>query len=523
MTHRRFLTGLFASGALLVGALVGPAFGPAVTPASAATDPTTLVGQGGSFLEPVVDSLLTGDAKNLNPLQDSYLLTDAKSGIAAFVGSGPGQFAADYTVSQRPLTSAEAATAKTDGRSFAYVPFASTPVALAALVPTDAWSTSGSTSITPSGFCQGIPLSPLLLGQIFGTDASGSGHWNDAGLVCPTSGGDTTADALPVAQWANLDPSESNFALMTLLDSTAASKAAFDAGLKGTSALTTSDTPSELWPYAQNTIPGGDQPLIGKLLAINAETNAPSTQANLWQLGAIAPISSVWTGAPLGVPWNLPTAAIENADSKYVQPSLAAAQASAVDATLANTSSATTDNLVTFNAVPSDAAAYNNDLMAESYLVVPTDGLPANKALALAQFVRYVLGTSGQALIESYGSAPATPAMVSAGLKVATELDAEAVASSTPAVSTATSSTTTTTTTAAAAATSADTGGGGTASDTGGAGTSGSGGTTGSTATSSGLAFTGAPDVGALVGIGLALLAVGALLRRRLKRREVPS
>ena len=43
-------------------------------------------------------------------------------------------------VSERPLTSAEAATATANGRSFAYVPFAATPVALAMFAicsPTD--------------------------------------------------------------------------------------------------------------------------------------------------------------------------------------------------------------------------------------------------------------------------------------------------------------------------------------------------------------------------------------------------
>jgi len=512
---------------VLAGSLAGLAVGPAVSAGGAATDPTTVVGQGGSFFEPVIDSLLSGDASNLDPLQGSYLLTDADSGMAAFVGSASGQFAADYTVSQRPLTPAEATTAKADGRTYAYVPIASTPVALATLVPTAAWAASGALSITSSGFCQGIPLSTAELGTIFGPDANGSGHWDDAGLQCPTSGGVTTADPLPIVQWANLDPSQSNEALMTLLDSTPGSKAAFDTGLHGSGSLTTSDTPSEKWPYAQDTVPGGDQPLIGKLLAINAETNAPGTGAGFWQLGAIAPLSSVWTGAPLGVPWDLPTAAVENAASAYVQPTLAAAEASAADATVANTSSPATDNLVTFNAVASDAAAYNNDLMTESYLVVPTDGLPADKDLALAQLIRYALGTSGQALIRSYGSAPATPAMVSAGLKVAAELDAQAVASPTPAVSTATS--TTTATSASSSTTSTTTAGGSTTgassstgSDTGSGSGSGSGsGTTGATTSTSGLAFTGTSDLGGIVAVGAALLGAGAVFRRRLRRRGV--
>ena len=62
------------------------------------------------------------------------------------------------------------------------------------------------------------------------------------------------------------------------------------------------------------------------------------------------PVASVWTGDPLGVPWNLPTAAVQNAQGAYVAPSTAAAAAAEADATLASTSDPTTNNLVTFNA-----------------------------------------------------------------------------------------------------------------------------------------------------------------------------
>ena len=81
---------------------------------------------------------------------------------------------------------------------------------------------------------------------------------------------------------------------------------------------------------------GGDETLIGKL-SIQYDTNAPDTIAANWQLGAVAPIASVWTGAPLGVNWNLPTAAIENAAGSFVAPSTAAAEAAEADATLAAT------------------------------------------------------------------------------------------------------------------------------------------------------------------------------------------
>jgi ABC-type phosphate transport system substrate-binding protein len=479
-------------------------------PAGADSDPSTLSGQGGSFLQPVVTKLLLDDAGNLSPLFGAYTATDIDSGIAAFAGTGVGQFGTDYAVSERPLTSAEAATAKANGRSFAYVPFAETPVAIATLVPNNAWPGTG--SIANSDFCQHMQLTPDLLGQIFGFNAqSPLQYWNDQRIDCPP-GGAGNGEQIPIELWANLDPSMANSALMSLLDSTPSSKAYFDAGLAepGASSLTTDDTPSELWPYSQHTIPGGDQPLIGKLLAISAQTNGPSQNAATWALGAIAPISSVWTGAPLGVPWNLMTAAVQNADNQFVIPSTAAAQAAAADASLASTPDPTTNNLVTFNASTTDGAAYNNYLMEESYLVVPTTGLSAAKAEALAQFVRFVLGSKGQADIEGFGAAPATSAMVTAGLQVATQLDAEGVSTAAQAAISGTSTTTSTTTPTAPGSTAAASGGG-----------SGSGAGSSGSSDPPGLAFTGAPDLVALLATGGAFIVVGTLVRRRLRHREV--
>ena len=495
--------------------IISPA---AQTAAGADTDPSTLVGQGGSFFEPVISKLLSDDSDNLSPLAGSYELTDDNASVADFVGSAPGQFSADFVVTQRPLTSAESGDAKANGRAYAYVPIAATPVAVATLVPTNTWALSGSTQITASGFCQGMQLTTGLLGQIFGFDAADPLHdWNDSRINCPLlGGGSDTADGLPIAVWANLDPSMANDAMMSLLDSTPTSLGYFQAGLgpSGAGSLTTDTTPSELWPYAQNTIPGGDQPLIGKLLAINSETNAPSTEAATWQLGAIAPISSVWTGAPLGVPWDLPTATIQNAQGSFVAPSVAAAQAAQTDSTLATTSDPATDDLVTFNANADDAAAYDSSLMKEDYLVVPTDGLPATKSTALAQLIRFVLGPEGQQDIERFGSAPATTTEQASGLKVAAELSAAAAGTT----SVAASGTSTAAAAAGGAAGTTATTGGASGSASGATGNSGSG-----AAASGGLAFTGGSHLGAWVGTGLVLLLAGTMLRRRLRRREIRS
>jgi hypothetical protein len=167
-----------------------------------------------------------------------------------------------------------------------------------------------------------------------------------------------------------------------------------------------------------------------------------------------------------------------------------------------------TTNLVTFTANPNNAAAYNNYLMVESYLVVPTSGLTAAKAQKLAQYIRFVVGPVAQSDETTLGAAPPTPAMVAADLKVATELDAEGATSnsmSSTDPSSTTSSTSSTTSTTAAASTSAAYGNIG----AGGTGNSGSG---------TGLAATGASDVAPLLGVGGALMVLGVVGRRRSRR-----
>jgi ABC-type phosphate transport system substrate-binding protein len=426
-------------------------------PASADTASATLDGEGGSFLSPVTNLLLNSDATSLENLglYASYNDANIDNAISDFVGTAPGQFSADFAVSERPLTSAESSQAASDGRSFAYVPFASTPVAIAALVlctPAD-FTTDVLNSTT---FCQNMPLTPLLLAQIFTASyipstSSGSTDlpipltgWSDSRLT--TSGGTAIPDVAGIGEAFALGPGEENYALMSLIDSDTQARAVFDNVLDNpaNTPTTTSDTPSEIWPlHSAHAYAGGDAELIEKELNIDPETNAPS-ELNSW--GGLQgsddafPVSSVWTGSPLGTPWDVPTAAIENTSGKFVGPSEAAAAAAEADATMDPST-----NLVTFKASASDSAAYNSDLMAESYLVVPLTSLAPSKALALAQFVRFVLGGTGQADIKLLGAAPATPSMVTAGLQVAGELDSEAEAQATP--------TTTATTVASGAAT----------------------------------------------------------------------
>jgi len=493
---------MLACPAALAGLPVGTA--------GAATTETITV-SGGTFLAPALSKIFTDDAAGLSPVLSFYSSETLDTGISDFIGSAPGSFNSDVAISERPLTSTEAAKAQANGRTFAYVPIAATPVAIVTLVPNSSYAI-GSPTIAPSDFCEHIPLTLDQLAGLFGYDTADPYVWGDPRITC-TGGG--TLDSYPVTRWANLDVTMENKTLMSLLDSTSTSEGLFDAGLMQASqqqaAITTSDTPSENWPYSADTYPQGDQNLIGHMLSINPRTNVPSTNASLWALGAIAPISAEWTGSPLGAQWDLPTAAVENAASAEVAPSVASATAAEASSTLGS------DNTVTFT--PStDATAYNNYLMVEDYLVVPTTGLDAAKDTALAQLIRFAVGTTGQADIEKYGSAPADAAMTTADLKVAAELDQAALTAP------ASTAATTTTTTATKAGTTSATNGSSTTGSAGAASTdasaSGASDPSGSSSgTGSGLAFTGAGAIWPLVGAGAFLAILGTGLRRRLRRR----
>jgi ABC-type phosphate transport system substrate-binding protein len=479
-------------------------------PAHADTAAGTVSGEGGDALNPVMIKLLHDDGAALTPDFGSYTNVDVDQAIADFVGTAPNTFNADFVVTERPLTAAESATAAANGRSFVYVPFAAAPVAIMTFVPNDTYQ--GSQTIAPSQFCQHIDLTVNDLAEIFGYDTTSPFvNWGDSRISSCTSQG-ATADPIPITRWGNLDPTMENYALLSLLNSTPSALGYLQAGITQAIATnnaeqTTTSATSENWPYASPAIPGGDEALLGKILQLNPLTDTPSTQAALLSLGAVTPVSSVWTGAPLGVELNLPTAAIQNAQGSFVSPSVVSATASEADATLAATSNPLTNNLVTYNPSSTDAAAYNTYLMLQSYLVIPTNGLPADKATALAQFIRFVLGKTGQADIESFGAAPATPAMVAAGLKVAGVLNAEAALTSTANAISATSTTTTTTPAS----------GGGSSVVAGGAGSSGSG-----SSSTSGLAFTGSDPV-PLVILGTALVVIGECARRGLRRRSARS
>lgn len=500
--------GQFGVALISVATLVTPLSIHAI--AGADTDPTSLVGEGGSFLTPVTDVLLKADP-GLAPLNPQYQDANIDNGIGDFIGTAPGNFGADFVVSERPLTSSEASSAQTNGRKFAYVPFAATPVAIATLAVCDPGGLAGNST---KALCQNIPLNAEQTGLLFTQGLTNSSVSPNQGLPLQLSGwqdprlSQASGQPIPndgVYQASTLEPSAENSALMGYLDSDPTAKELFDNALNNpvANASTQSDSPSERWPFhGLHAFVGGDAGLIEKELNINSETNAPSALGSWTGLSGaddVFPLSSVWAGAPQGTPWNIPTAAVQNAAGKFVVPSEASAAASESDATMdPNT------NLVTFAANASNAAAYNNYLMVESYLVVPTTGLAPAKAEKLAQLIRFIVGPLAKSDEETVGSAAPTSAMVTADLKVAAQLDSESVASTSKS-STATSSTTSTTTAASTTTTVAA------------ASTPATAGTTGNTGGGTGLAATGASNIAPAIAAGTALVGIGALGRRRLR------
>jgi ABC-type phosphate transport system substrate-binding protein len=180
--------------------------------AHADVSPGTLVGEGGDTVSPILQSLLQDDSAQLSPEVGTYSNVDIDQAIQDFIGTGPGTFAADFVVSERPLTSSETSTATTDGRSFSYVPFAASPVALLTLVPNSTWS---GTKITASQFCQNIPLTLTQLDGIYGTISPPYTGWADPRL---TSAPSCSATAEPISKYGNLDPTMENEAFMNYLD-----------------------------------------------------------------------------------------------------------------------------------------------------------------------------------------------------------------------------------------------------------------------------------------------------------------
>ncbi len=475
--------------------------------ASADTDPGTLFGEGGSLAEPIVNDLLIDDTQGLGSVSASYFESDIDVGRQDFASGND-----DFAVSELPLTSAEATTAQTNGRSFAYVPFAAEGIAASAVVVCNASATAG-----PAAFCPGLQVTANQLEGLFTQNIE---TWNDTTALPTISGG--TGPVLPAAGDAVkaetlVDPSAETEALEQYFDNDSTAGPAYQTWATGLGNGATG-TPSEYWPIEEG-VTGGDLGLANTLMPVNEETLLVEPDPSTWGEGEVAPLAVDWLGNNTpDNPRYLPALAVQNAQGSFVQPTQSAEQAAVNDATVDPTT-----NLVTFQPNGgSDAAAY--PIMVMSYLIVPTTGLSAAKATALSQFIQFILGSQGQKDITGLGGASVTPAMASAGMAVASTLAAQGGTSTTTTTTAAAGSGSKTTTSTTMASTSSksstDSSSGSSSSDTDDLDSSGldtdSGTGDGVTAGVS-LAATGTNPM-PLGGIGLAFGVIGFVFRRRFRR-----
>ncbi len=215
-------------------------------------------------------------------------------------------------------------------------------------MPSQTLAVCNATALTgnsTSALCPDIPLDAEQAALLFTFNLTSSSVSPNQNLPTSLSGWSdprlTQSNGQPmptggIYQASTLEPSAENTALMAYLDSDPTAKELFDNTLNNPAAKATnsSDTPSQTWPFqGAHAFVGGDAGLVGKELNLDAETGSPS-EANSWNLGDVFPLPSVWAGAPEGTPWNIPTAAIENAAGKFVPPTEAAAASSEGDATM---------------------------------------------------------------------------------------------------------------------------------------------------------------------------------------------
>ena len=486
MTPNPVRNGRFCSGLVVVGlAVMSIAAGNLAAVPRAGADDASLFGEGGSFAEPIVNKLEQDGAATIAPLLPGYFNANVDQGREDFASG-----AADFAVSEFPLTSDEAATAQKNGRSFAYVPFAAQAVAIGTVI-----LCNGDSSLQTGTLCPDIQLTVPQLAKVF---ANAVTTWNDPTFSQAQGGSPITptSNSGNIVALHEVDPNYSTLELATLFENNSVAKPTWEAYL----ALNhvTNDTPGETWPTGGGQS-GGDRTLADDLVPVNETTGIPQQDPQLWGAGDIAPLPSDW----LGPPRNIPTVAIKNPAGTFVSPPRPGGTVDSMAAAEKYVSIDPSTNWVTFGYSTTDTSVY--PIPAMSYLIVPTSGLDHTKAAALANFIRFVLGSQGQADVQALGAAPVTPAMVSAGLHTADEVAAQSQAPASG--STATGSTT--------SAGSGSPGASSTCSCSSAAAT-----TDAAAASDSGpsLAFTG-NDPWPLVVLGSVLAIIGLLGRRWLVRR----
>jgi hypothetical protein len=390
----------------------------------------TLAVQGGSFPERFLNQLMLNDTQDMakaagTSIAPSYFDANVDQARDNFV-SGE----ADVAATEFPLTSQQ--TTGAAARKFAYVPIAATGVALGVVLVCNPQGKTVASAVCPNLQVTAAQAEGLFTNRII--------SWNDASALPTISGGTGTLNpsfTTTVVAQNQVVPSAANYEAEAYFENDATAKPLWETWLTSQGSV---PKVGELWPTNKGL--GEDMDMANALLPLDPATAQLPANPQLWaQKANLDLLAADWLGAP----WGIPTLAVQNQAGTFVNPTLAAETAAINGATMDPTT-----HLVTFPPNGgTNAAAY--PIMAVDYLVVPTAGLSAAKAAALAQFIKYIYSADGAKVISSFGSVPVTAAMADAGTAVANELAA---------TTTDTSATTTTTTAAAstdAAATTADT------------------------------------------------------------------
>ncbi|HEV2360932.1 MAG TPA: hypothetical protein VGS21_04450, partial [Acidimicrobiales bacterium] len=265
----------FAGLAVLAGAVVMPM---SLAGASGSTTPPgVILGEGGSFAQPIIDALLKGSTKDISPEAGSYFLSNVDLGRDDFATGN-----ADFAVTEFPLTSQQAGFAKTNGRAYAYVPFAAQSVALGAIVEREVDNV-----LKPTTLNKDIQLNDVQIADIYTNAATA---WNSTQLAPPSGTPYTVNNASrQVSPRYLVDPALTTYDLEALILDNPAAKAIWSAWLKLQNIPVT--PPSELWPTNQG-VSGGDDILASNLVPLDETKRPPVAVSNptAWGQGDIAPL-----------------------------------------------------------------------------------------------------------------------------------------------------------------------------------------------------------------------------------------
>jgi phosphate transport system substrate-binding protein len=411
--------------ALLAGLALGPA-----GPSGAATASTQLLGGGESWPEYTVRQL-ENDAANggaLGALQPVYIAGRGEDAARADVAAGT----SDFAVSSAPLTADELTAAGQSGITTAYVPFASGAVAIVAAVQADHQH--------GGGLIQNIKLTIPTLAKIFTHHIN---YWNDPEILAenPDVPDLTHVEVPAILTAVRRDSSSTSSALVAAFLTDPAARTVWAEYVQGLGQAP--DITPDRWPADPNGnvtgVTSGTRGMINALLNLDPASGQPIPGTPAHAIGYVAPEFAHQFGAPL--------AAIQNRATppSFVLPTAAGA----VGAALAGGAAfdpATGLYAIDYTKITT-AGAYPIPLV--SYLVVPVRGVAPAKAQALASFIRFVLGTAGQADVASTGMVGVSAEAIAAGLKVAHTLETAAAPPTTTTTTRVGAATTTTTATAA--------------------------------------------------------------------------